>query len=248
MAKPYVRNTWVNGAAPAINEDNLNNVEDGTQVNNRQDLSTTHNVTSDANRTLTISENQFGRIEETDTGILLTATREIIMNNDEHTFLFVNSTAQSLTVKTSAGTGITVIAGASVELRNDTVNVIEFEAGSSYGDTEVLSLFNASGSAPVVAPRTYLNYNGVTNATRAQINVSSVTDLGTGNYQVNLSVAMPTNTYTVLSGCSRFNTSLNGAIAVVNPYDYTTSNFKIETFRSESPKNDIENINLAIIG
>lgn len=131
MAKQYTRNTWVNDAPPAINATNLNNVEEGVLTNNRLDLSVAHDITVDSDYTLTTEQNQYGRIEITDIGVLLTTTRNIVMNNDEHTFLFINSTAQALTVKTSAGTGVTVSSGAKAELRNNGTDVIEYEAAIS---------------------------------------------------------------------------------------------------------------------
>ena len=58
-------------------------------------------------------------------------------------------------------------------------------------DTQSLSLFNASGSAPVYACRAWVNFNGTgTVAIRASGNVSSITDNNTGNYTVNFTTAM----------------------------------------------------------
>jgi len=127
MSKTYVPNTWVNGEAPPINATNLNNIENGTIVNSRNDLSITHDMTSDADYTLTDAQNQYGKIEITDTDPFLTTGRNIIVNTDEHTFLFVNSTVQTLTVKTSAGTGIAIPTNEARELRNDGTNVIVYE-------------------------------------------------------------------------------------------------------------------------
>ncbi len=131
MSKEYIRNTWINDQAPPLNATNLNNVEEGTIVNNRQDLAVIKNITIDANYTLSAEENQYGNIKITDTGTVLTAARNIIMNGNEHTFVFNNATAQDLTVTNSGGTGITVSAGQIKHLRNDSVNVIEFEGTSS---------------------------------------------------------------------------------------------------------------------
>lgn len=140
MGKQYTRNTWVNGAPPAINDTNLNNVETGVQGNNRLDLSVDHNITTDANYTLTSDQNEYGRIEISDTGVVLTSARDIIMDGNEHTFLFVNSTAQDLTVKNATGTGITVTSGTAKELRNDGTNVIDYEGVVT--TTGVLSVDN----------------------------------------------------------------------------------------------------------
>lgn len=131
MSGIYNKTSWVDDSVPALNASNLNNIEDGIEDAVRQDLSVVHNIATDANYTLTASQNQYGRIEITDTGVLLTAGRDIIMNNNEHTFLFVNSTAQTLTVKTSGGAGIAISGGEAKELRNNTTNVVEYEAASA---------------------------------------------------------------------------------------------------------------------
>lgn len=59
-----------------------------------------------------------------------------------------------------------------------------------------LSQFNVSGSAPVYACRAWVNFNGTgTVAIRASGNVSSITDIGTGNYRINLTTGMPDTNY-----------------------------------------------------
>jgi len=98
-------------------------------------LSVVHNIAVDTDYTLTAEQNLYGRIEITDTLTILTGATNIIMDNIEHTFLFVNPTAQTLTVKTSAGTGIAVAAGEAKELRNNTVNIIKFEGASEIPST-----------------------------------------------------------------------------------------------------------------
>lgn len=63
-------------------------------------------------------------------------------------------------------------------------------------DSQTLTLFNASGSAPVYACRAWVNFNGTnTVAIRASGNVSSITDDGTGRYTVNFTTAMPDADY-----------------------------------------------------
>ena len=137
MAIPYVKNTFVNDSAPALNATNMNNISDGIEINNRLDLATIRNITADADYTLTASENQYGNVTITDTGVVLTGAVNIIVNTDEHSYVFKNETAQILTVKTLAGTGIVVPSGGSKKLRNDTVNVIDFEAGLEVGTTYI---------------------------------------------------------------------------------------------------------------
>jgi hypothetical protein len=56
---------------------------------------------------------------------------------------------------------------------------------------------NAAGSAPVYAPRAWVNFNGTgTVGIRDSGNVSSITDNGAGNYTVNFATAMPDANYT----------------------------------------------------
>lgn len=86
----------------------------------------TFNLTVDANYTLTADQNLYGNLTITDTGVVLTAGRDIIVDAVGRFFLFTNSTAQTLTVKTAAGTGIAVAAGSSVVLVCDETNVVNF--------------------------------------------------------------------------------------------------------------------------
>ena len=70
---------------------------------------------------------------------------------------------------------------------------------SSYADSDALSLLNASGSAPVYAPRAWLTFNGGT-GTDSIIdsgNISSITDNGTGLTTVNFATNLPNANYAV---------------------------------------------------
>ena len=70
--------------------------------------------------------------------------------------------------------------------------------------------------------RAWVNFNGTgTVAIRASGNVSSITDLGTGYYQVNFTTAMPDANYALL-GTSRL-PSQNGVVVIVDMGDATRS-------------------------
>jgi hypothetical protein len=78
---------------------------------------------------------------------------------------------------------------------------------AGYTDSDALSLFNATGSAPVYACRAWVNFDGTgTVAIRASGNVSSITDNGTGDYTVSFATAMPDNNYAI-SGFGRLDLS-----------------------------------------
>lgn len=84
----------------------------------------THDMGSDADYTLSVAENYKGRIIITDTGILLTVTRNIIVADTERTIFVKNGTLQDLTFKTSTGTGVTILSGEQGFLLSDGTNVI----------------------------------------------------------------------------------------------------------------------------
>jgi hypothetical protein len=63
------------------------------------------------------------------------------------------------------------------------------------------ALSTASGSAPSYSARAWVNFNGVgTVSIRASGNISSITDIGVGRYNLNFSTALPDANYSV--GCS----------------------------------------------
>lgn len=90
-------------------------------------------------------------------------------------------------------------------LPDATVTASDLASGAV--NTQTLSLFNASGSAPVYACRAWVNFNGTgTVAIRASGNVSSITDNGAGDYTVNFTTAMSDANYAV-------NVSVGGSVA-----------------------------------
>lgn len=99
------------------------------------DYTETINITTDADYTLTEQQNSKRRYVITDTGVVLTAPRNIIVGNTQRFFYVKNSTAQDLTFKTLAGTGITTSPNTELKLYCDGTNVIELLGGIGYGQT-----------------------------------------------------------------------------------------------------------------
>ena len=90
--------------------------------------------TSDANKTITLTESNSSQdarnlflYVDTDMSTTLTATRDLIVPTIEKTYIVHNDTAgsQSIRVKTSGGTGITIPNGKKALLYVDGTNVIE---------------------------------------------------------------------------------------------------------------------------
>ncbi len=74
------------------------------------------------------------------------------------------------------------------------------ELAANAVNAQALTLFNASGSAPVYAWRAWVNFNGTgTVVIRASGNVSSITDNGVGVYTVNFATAMLDTNYAAVA-------------------------------------------------
>ncbi len=109
-----------------------------------------HNIASDADYTLSLvttptKEWQYGTIKITDTGVLLTVARNIIVPVNEKQYIFINATAQDLTIKTSAGTGISVVAGGQSHVLCDGTNVVE--ATSVTSKVDITSIVAVEGQS-----------------------------------------------------------------------------------------------------
>jgi hypothetical protein len=106
-------------------------------------------------------------------------------------------------------------------------SVTSAKLGSNAVDTQALSLFNASGSAPVYACRAWVNFNGTaTVAIRGSGNVSSITDNGTGEYTVNFTTAMTDVNYCVTLGARPISSGTNGRSLLLGT-TYSTSAVKV---------------------
>lgn len=89
---------------------------------------------SDANITLTKYQNLYRKYTIKDTGVVLTASRDIVFNTVEKDwFIVTNETAQSLVFKVSGQTGITVPSGETYMLKNDGTDIIDSEEYSDSG-------------------------------------------------------------------------------------------------------------------
>lgn len=76
------------------------------------------------------------------------------------------------------------------------------------------------------AAEAWVNFNGTgTVAIRAQMNVSSITDNGVGDYTVNFTTALADANYTPIMGCTMLNSSYNSVSYNVYPSSGSTVPF-----------------------
>jgi len=66
-------------------------------------------------------------------------------------------------------------------------------------ESQVKTATNATGSAPVYACRAWVNFDGTNTTIRDSGNVSSITDIATGRYFINLTSNMPDSNYAISS-------------------------------------------------
>ena len=104
----------------------------------------------------------------------------------------------------SGGTGVTTStgSGANVLGTSPTLTTPTFDSAS---------LPTISGTAPLYMCRAWVNFNGTgTVAIRASGNVSRITDLAAGYYQVNFTTVMPDANYSVVANASSNNSAAFG--------------------------------------
>jgi hypothetical protein len=100
-------------------------------------------------------------------------------------------------------------------------------------DQNFKAALQAQGAAPMFACRAWVNFNGTgTVAIRASGNVSSITDLGVGTYQVNLATALPDTNYAILATSGSNGTAWVTTQANANGYTSVapaSNNFRLQT-------------------
>lgn len=136
-------------------------------------------------------------------------------------FVLANATIPDAT-ETVKGK-VELATNAEVQAGTDTTRAIT-PAGMKAG-------LNASGTAPIYACRAWVNFNGTgTVAIRASGNVSSITDIGNGNYTVNCMTAMQDTNYSVGGSAGDGSTISGTSFASMTNSIPTSSSFSIVTW------------------
>ena len=117
---------------------------------------------------------------------------------------------------------------------------------TTYTNSDALTLFNASGSAPVYACRAWVNWDGASGAgttIRGSGNVSSITYNGTGDYTVNFTTAMPDANYATSAFAAQESSADNNVTCVgqkgVISSNYTVSSCRLQMRRLDGVTLDI---------
>jgi hypothetical protein len=110
----------------------------------------------------------------------------------------------------------------------------------------ITTALNASGSAPIYACRAWVNFDGTgTPAIREDGNVSSLTDLGVGQWLVNFTTSMPDANYCAVATCNEVDNATTCQSRLP-----ATSNIAIDVYTSPSglsaSRADPTRVNVAI--
>ena len=132
---------------------------------------------------------------------------------------------------------------------------------ASVGTTGQVLTSNGAGALPTFqtaagggGPNVRVNFDGTgTVALRDSVNVSSVTDLGTGNYRVNFTTSLANDDYTVLGMCTNFdNTGFQGSVSVDATISLATAmavgSVTVRSFTSSGSEADQDYIGVAVWG
>jgi len=110
---------------------------------------------------------------------------------------------------------------------------------AGYTDSDALDLFNATGTAPVYACRAWVNFDGTgTVSIRESGNVSSITDNGTGDYNVNFTTAMPDGDYAIAATGGRNSSGIANFYINTLINVPTTSSFRLQHQNTDSASRD----------
>jgi hypothetical protein len=110
----------------------------------------------------------------------------------------------------------------------------------------IKTALNASGNPGIFAARAWVNFNGTgTVAIRASGNVSSITDLDTGNYRVNFATAMPDGNYAVAGSAGNDENDLR-CLSVNNDIAPATTSVDIQVTSANQTNEDAPYVAVSI--
>jgi hypothetical protein len=180
-------------------------------------------------------------------GSCLASTTEV---NGTHTTGTVTSGTASLTVASATGivagmyivgegiapgTTVSSIVGTTVTMSANAAATLSSDPVSFYIHNKILTPSLVAGQLC----RAWVNFNGTgTVAIRASYNVSSITDNGTGNYNINMTTALADANYCVAMSCWTTNSSIYVMGGQLNGFTNTSSAFRVTCSNSAAIGSD----------
>lgn len=113
----------------------------------------------------------------------------------------------------------------------------------------VNTIQNASGGSAIDVPgaaKAWVNFNGTgTVAIRAQLNVSSITDNGVGDYTVNFATAFADTNYSAVTGVKDESTAAPAISFTTTGGIYSTTQVRLKAWTYTGTAHDTSIVNLA---
>ena len=156
------------------------------------------------------------------------------------------STASDFTATFPAVTGNVVTTGSNAAVTPAMLS-IGAPSWNSSGDLQFNSGYGSVATA--YGCRAWVNFNGTgTVAIRASGNVTSITDFATGDYQVNITNAMPDANYAFQVVAQRNSAGLNFAVPAgqASSLYQTASTFRVLTYNSSFSNEDAQAVLCAV--
>lgn len=124
-------------------------------------------------------------------------------------------------------------------LANRTQFLADTKLNTTDFESTLKTQINASGTAPIYAPRVWLNFSSVEAViVNGSGNVSSITDNGVGDYTVNFSFVLPSPNYSITASSTEYADGTPVAVSLrmtsTTPITKTTTGVRIS---SRSPYN-----------
>ena len=147
---------------------------------------------------------------------------QLVLQTNGTTTAVTISTGQVVTLAqplpvASGGSGVTTSTGTGA-------NVLGTSPTMATPTFDSAQLATVVGTAPLYMCRAWVNFNGTgTVAINASGNVTSITDVGVGQYTVNLTSSMSDANYSV-----GINTDYNGVANGVNAKNFATGSFSVQ--------------------
>ena len=151
------------------------------------------------------------------TGTTGGSTRNLVVPSIEKPYIVQNDCADSVVVKTAAGTGVTVLAGTTTWVYSDGVNVV-----SALSYTPDLSIVNVAAISGIIGNLTSVNLttSDLTSTNLATTNLAVTNLLATNATATNVNAT--TAIFTNLTSTNATSTNLNATTAVLT--DLTSTN------------------------
>jgi len=178
---------------------------------------------------------------------LPTTTGTLVVTGGAQTIEFADGSAAAPSITNSGDTNTGIFFSAA-----DTIDFAEGGTACGQFDSSANFKFNSGfGSvATAYGCRAWVNFNGTgTVAIRASGNVTSVTDVGTGQYTINLTNAMPDANFATTVGYSRSYAGFDTADAnrILTVVATTTTSVSIQTTTPPTTLADLAYIGVAVL-